>query len=75
MPRDGGEPRRSDAAALAAVGGSAKLARRDARLEVRRHAPRRPREDTLVGRLRRIRIDVDEAFRRGQLRVAQAERQ
>src|SRR5436190_23055198 len=60
MPRDRGESRRRDAAALAAVGRTAELARCDARLEIRGHAPRRSREHALIRRFRRVCVHLDQ---------------
>src|SRR5205823_4093935 len=59
MSGDGGKAGRRDAPAVAAVGGAAELARRDARLEIGRDAPGCPRKHALVGRLRRRGVHLD----------------
>src|ERR1041385_3787895 len=75
MPRDGREARRRDAAALRAVGRAAELARRDARGEVGGDRLGRLREDAVVRRLRRLRVDFDEPLRQRELRVPHPQRQ
>ena len=56
-------------------GRPAELAGRDARFEVRRDRPGDAREDALLGRSRRLRVDLDHALRHLDLRVALAQRE
>ena len=75
VPRDRGQARRRDAAAVAAVGRAAELARRDLRRQIGRHGRRRPREHAFVRRRGRIGVDLDQPLGRLELRVAQPQRQ
>ena len=54
MAGDRRQAGRRHAAAVAAVGRAAELARRDLRRQIGRDGRRRPREDAFVGRLRRL---------------------
>src|SRR5687767_15769698 len=71
MATDRFEAGRCDAAAVAAVGISPELTRRDALLQIRRQAIGRLREDAFIGRLGWLLVDVEEPF--GQLQLRRSE--
>ena len=62
VPRDGRQPRRRHAAAVAAVGRAAELARRDLRRQIGRHGHRRSREHALVRRRGRLGVNVEQPW-------------
>jgi hypothetical protein len=74
VARDGCQARRRDAAAVAAVRFAAVLTRRDPRLEIGRDALRRPGEHAVGGRVRRLRVDVEQPLGRDQLWISQSQR-
>jgi len=64
----GRQARRRHASAVVAVRRAAELARRDARLQIRRHALGGLREDAILGRVGRLQIGIEKRRRHLQLR-------